>query len=86
MVDQRAIRPQFFDKHLIAQPLRRAQIAGVTGQPQDQGIRGHGGGTLFQRQLSYRAMRPKGEGFVAAKITEKALLKNLKSGQSGAYQ
>jgi hypothetical protein len=31
-------------------------------------------------------MRPKGEGFVAAKITEKALLKNLKSGQSGAYQ
>jgi hypothetical protein len=31
-------------------------------------------------------MRPKGEGFVTAKITEKALLKNLKSGQPGAYQ
>ena len=29
MVDQRAIRPQFFDKHLIPQPLRRAQIAGA---------------------------------------------------------
>ena len=85
MVDHGAIRAQLFDKNLITQPLRSPQIAGILGQPQDKGIRCHMRRTLFQSQMSYRAMRPKGEGFATRLLTATALLKNPKSGQCGEY-
>jgi hypothetical protein len=37
MVDERAVSAQFLHKDSIAQPLRGAQIAVVTGKPQDKG-------------------------------------------------
>ena len=37
VVNHRALRAQFLDKDRIAQPLGRAQIAGVFGQSQGQG-------------------------------------------------